>query len=522
MKPKWLQDDKAKADATDGQPVRKATLVTKLEDLGTESRRIKFTISTGDVDRDNDTISAAGWVLDNYKQNPVVLWAHSHRDLPIGKAVSIGVEGNALVAVAEFATHPLAQTVYEMLKGGFMRATSVGFRAIEYAINEERRGIDFKRQELLEFSVVPVPANPHALIAASAQGMDLEPLRGWVQDVLEQWPGDLKLKGKVWDKLAASAPQQQPAGGFTTVRTVRVGDVEVTERSNGTGGEILPPTVQEAGPQPWLEANAKLESQVAHLVEQLAAVGQQLSQLRASEPEEEERGVVPKDVSRTAAEQEAEWSAPRLRDFTSEPWVELGASARRSIAGHFAWAAAMPPVAFADLKLAHHRSGDGAVVLAGVRAAAAKLHRAGIPTGDLEGVRAHLSRHYRQFGETAPWDQDGKAWDAYEAAAAGEADDAGLDNALTQLLERGGFAAEAKAVFAASAAHNDDAGWLDIAAADPEGGVVLELADDEEPVFDVSQDELREALGACVRDALSATVADTVTRTVNKMRGRLD
>jgi hypothetical protein len=36
-------------------------------------------------------------------------------------------------------------------------------------------GIDFKRQELLEFSIVPVPANANALIEARAYGGSRDP-----------------------------------------------------------------------------------------------------------------------------------------------------------------------------------------------------------------------------------------------------------------------------------------------------------------------------------------------------------
>lgn len=182
-----------------------------------DSRVVRFCVSTGDVDRDSDVISQDGWDLSNYRRSPVVLWAHSHSALPIAKCIAIDVEQGRLMASAEFATHPFAETVYQLLKGGFLRATSVGFRALKYMRNEERGGIDFKQQELLEFSVVPVPANAHALIAASAGGVELEPLREWVQDVIEAWPGEMRMKGKAWDKLTpATAP------GLSSVVTAKI------------------------------------------------------------------------------------------------------------------------------------------------------------------------------------------------------------------------------------------------------------------------------------------------------------
>lgn len=149
------------------------------------SRRRKFVISTASPDRDNDTVAVSGWLLDNYRKNPVVLWAHDYRSLPIGKAVEVGSEGDKLVAVADFADHPFAETVLRLIDGGFLRATSVGFRPEKYMLNEDRRGLDFVEQELLEFSVVPVPANPEALLVAREFETDVEQLRAWAKGILD-------------------------------------------------------------------------------------------------------------------------------------------------------------------------------------------------------------------------------------------------------------------------------------------------------------------------------------------------
>jgi hypothetical protein len=52
---------------------------------------------------------------------------------------------------------------------GFIKAGSVGFIPVEWKFADDKArpmGIDFKRQSLLEFSIVPVPANANALIEA--------------------------------------------------------------------------------------------------------------------------------------------------------------------------------------------------------------------------------------------------------------------------------------------------------------------------------------------------------------------
>ena len=73
-------------------------------------------------------------------------------------------------------------------------------------------------------------------------------------------------------------------------------------------------------------------------------------------------GVAPKDVSREKAPEGEPWEAPALSDFTDKQWEQLSDAEKRRIAGHFAWAASMPPDRYSDLKLPHHRPSGGAVV----------------------------------------------------------------------------------------------------------------------------------------------------------------
>jgi cell division protein FtsB len=118
-------------------------------------------------------------------------------------------------------------------------------------------------------------------------------------------------------------------------------------------------------------------------------------------------GVVPNNPSGyKKAEINTPWSKPRLQDFTSKDWSELSDQEKRRIAAHFAWSPKMPPNAFTDLKLPHHRPSDGAVVWNGVRAAMAALMgaRGGvqIPAADKRKVYSHLAAHYKEFEKTPP------------------------------------------------------------------------------------------------------------------------
>ncbi len=110
-------------------------------------------------------------------------------------------------------------------------------------------------------------------------------------------------------------------------------------------------------------------------------------------------GVVPNDVSRETAPPDTVWEAPSLEDFTDEQWEDLSDAEKRRIAGHYAWAKAMPPAAFGDLKFPHHRASDGKVVKRGVDNAMARIDQSDIPQADKGRVRAHLESHQRQFDE---------------------------------------------------------------------------------------------------------------------------
>lgn len=149
---------------------------SRLVETSPDTRTVRYVLSTGASDRMNDTIAPGGWRLDNYRKNPVLLLNHDKRSLPIGRAVSIGVQGDQLVGAYQFASaddYPLADTVYRLVKGGFMPGGSVGFMPIKYSFNEETNGIDFIEQELLEFSAVTVPCNPEALTLSFGEAKDL-------------------------------------------------------------------------------------------------------------------------------------------------------------------------------------------------------------------------------------------------------------------------------------------------------------------------------------------------------------
>ncbi len=139
-------------------------------------RTLEFIGSSETRDRMGDIVRADGWQLENYMKNPVFLWAHQYDQPPIGKATRVWVENRQLKFDIQFATrdeYEFADTIYRLYKGGYLRATSVGFKPTEYRDikDESGYGTEFIKQELLELSACPVPANPDALVSARAAGL---------------------------------------------------------------------------------------------------------------------------------------------------------------------------------------------------------------------------------------------------------------------------------------------------------------------------------------------------------------
>ena len=133
-----------------------------------------FVVSSEEVDRHGDVVSAAGWQLAAYRQNPVFLWAHDYTRPVIGRAAAVWPEPGLLLARMEFAPTDFAAEVAALYRSGYQQGVSVGFKPLRYAERRQETtgaflGIRFLEQELLEVSAVPVPANRQALRRAMEQ-----------------------------------------------------------------------------------------------------------------------------------------------------------------------------------------------------------------------------------------------------------------------------------------------------------------------------------------------------------------
>ena len=126
-----------------------------------------WVMSTFDVDRDFEKVDPKGWNLKNYLSNPVILWSHDYSIPAIGYAENVKaetvLEGDIVFNDKEF--DEFGWSIGQRVKAGALRCGSVGFIAEEVEFLEAKdRECDliFRKQELLEFSICCVPANPFA------------------------------------------------------------------------------------------------------------------------------------------------------------------------------------------------------------------------------------------------------------------------------------------------------------------------------------------------------------------------
>jgi len=139
-----------------------------------------WTLSTFDLDRFSERIDPQGWDFKRFMENPVVEWAHRY-DIPaIGKIEGLAVDDKGLHGFVFFndkSFDDFGWGIGQRVKAGVIRAGSVGFRPVEIEIPSKEDSKDgtsliFRKQELLEFSICNVPANPFALANNKEEGIN--------------------------------------------------------------------------------------------------------------------------------------------------------------------------------------------------------------------------------------------------------------------------------------------------------------------------------------------------------------
>jgi HK97 family phage prohead protease/HK97 family phage major capsid protein len=135
-----------------------------------------FCMSDESVDRMGDIISADGWQLESFVKNPIALFNHNP-SAPIGTWRNLRVEDGALrgqLVPAPEGTSARIDEIRKLVDAKILRAVSVGFKSLEDEPLDKKNpwgGLRFIKQELVECSLVAVPANPNALAVIKSLGI---------------------------------------------------------------------------------------------------------------------------------------------------------------------------------------------------------------------------------------------------------------------------------------------------------------------------------------------------------------
>ena len=132
--------------------------------------RIEGFASTDDVDRVGDVIPASAWDLGNYQKNKIILFNHNY-DEPIGKAEEIEVRENGLYV--KCLIDPMTKAGRQ-IENDVLKAFSVGFILKDAKYDSNTNTFVLTDVELLEVSVVSVPANAAATFSLEKSCNDKE------------------------------------------------------------------------------------------------------------------------------------------------------------------------------------------------------------------------------------------------------------------------------------------------------------------------------------------------------------
>lgn len=167
-----------------------------------EKRIIRGIATTPEADRVGDVVSPEGV---QFKNPMPLLWQHKH-DKPVGtvKFDTPTRAGITFEAQLPFIEEPgvlkdRVDEAWQSVKSGLVTAVSIGFRTLDNQVERLKSGgLKFLKTEVIELSLVTIPANAGAMITA---------IKSLAQEQLTQQR----------EKLLEVAPPPAPVGAKTSV-----------------------------------------------------------------------------------------------------------------------------------------------------------------------------------------------------------------------------------------------------------------------------------------------------------------
>ena len=162
---------------------------------GSKSLKIAGYANTTSKDRAGDIVTAEAWAkgVENFRQNPVMLYQHKH-DCPIGRFNQITVDKKGIFVegtVSEAAEKN--HGIHTLIKDGALKSFSVGFRVKDGKYNSVDDTMLITDVELLEISIVSVPCNQESLFSLRKSFDTTDDYRSFVESFDKATEEDIKM-----------------------------------------------------------------------------------------------------------------------------------------------------------------------------------------------------------------------------------------------------------------------------------------------------------------------------------------
>lgn len=208
--------DQIEARIRDGQPFRRLAPNADVPLINTDTGIATFIFNNEDVGRDGHVVLNRGIQRENYDRNPTILFAHDDKQPPVGRAAAVRIADQTSKVDIEFTPrdlYPFGALIGDLVRGKYLNACSMSWMPLKWKFSTDRNragGVDFLEVDLLEISIVPIPALPGALATARAHGIDTGPLVEWAERLLDT-SGQVLVPRQELETLRRAAQMPAPA-----------------------------------------------------------------------------------------------------------------------------------------------------------------------------------------------------------------------------------------------------------------------------------------------------------------------
>lgn len=170
-----------------------------------------FIISTDAIDRQGEVVDQDGWDFSNWMSNPVILDSHKYETIDdiIGKGIGKPYRvQNGWAIDIQFADTSRGQLAKRLVDSGMLKTVSVGFRSLQR--KPDGGVMRHVKQELLEVSLVAIPANPQAIRIKGAEMKPEDQMEGMKpEDQPQKVTKDVEMLRKLRDLLVDAVAQAE-------------------------------------------------------------------------------------------------------------------------------------------------------------------------------------------------------------------------------------------------------------------------------------------------------------------------